>query len=167
MKVIGLSAPHTGCLYPPGNISGTRFYQRLSWPRGYSAARRIMSMKNSSNTIGNRTCDLPACSAVPQPTVPPRAPCMHICKQCQNCKKLLSRIWLLSSCTWRAQCSSVTQLWLHHAAVDYTWYQYVHLVTVMSKWKDRVKGIHKMLLFSSSNIKRVANNDFSSRLLRY
>jgi len=31
-------------------------------------------MKNSSNTIGNRTRDLPACSAVPQPSAPPRAP---------------------------------------------------------------------------------------------
>ena len=30
-------------------------------------------MKNSNDTIGNRTRDLPACSAVPQPTVPPRA----------------------------------------------------------------------------------------------
>jgi len=33
-----------------------------------------MSMKKSNDTIGNRTCDLPACSAVPQPTAPPRAP---------------------------------------------------------------------------------------------
>ena len=31
-------------------------------------------MKNYNNTIGNRTRDLPACSAVPQPTAPPRAP---------------------------------------------------------------------------------------------
>jgi len=30
-------------------------------------------MKNSSDTIGNRTRDLPACSAVPQPTASPRA----------------------------------------------------------------------------------------------
>ena len=30
-------------------------------------------MKNSNDIIGNRTRDLPACSAVPQPTVPPRA----------------------------------------------------------------------------------------------
>jgi hypothetical protein len=29
-----------------------------------------MSMKNSSDTIGNQTHDLPACSAVPQPTAP-------------------------------------------------------------------------------------------------
>ena len=30
-------------------------------------------MKNSNDTIRNRTRDLPACSAVPQPTAPPRA----------------------------------------------------------------------------------------------
>ena len=33
-----------------------------------------MSIKNSNNTIGNWTRDLPACSAVPQPTSPPRPP---------------------------------------------------------------------------------------------
>ena len=33
-----------------------------------------MSMKNSSDTIENRTRDLPTCSAVLQPTAPPRAP---------------------------------------------------------------------------------------------
>jgi len=33
-----------------------------------------MSMKNSSDTIGNRNRNLPACSTVPQPTAPPRAP---------------------------------------------------------------------------------------------
>ena len=32
-----------------------------------------MSMKNSSDTIGNRTRDLPACSALPQPTALTRA----------------------------------------------------------------------------------------------
>ena len=31
-----------------------------------------MLMKNSYDTIGNRTSDLPACSTVPLPTVPPR-----------------------------------------------------------------------------------------------
>ena len=33
-----------------------------------------MSMKNSIDTIGNRTRDLPTCSAVPQPTALLRAP---------------------------------------------------------------------------------------------
>ena len=31
-------------------------------------------MKNSGDTIGNRTRDLLTCSAVPQPTAPPRSP---------------------------------------------------------------------------------------------
>ena len=31
-------------------------------------------MKNVSDSIGNRTRDLPACSAVPQATLPMRAP---------------------------------------------------------------------------------------------
>jgi hypothetical protein len=31
-------------------------------------------MKNSNDTIGNRTRNLPNCSAVPQPTAPPRTP---------------------------------------------------------------------------------------------
>jgi hypothetical protein len=74
MKVVRLSALHTGCLYPPGNIPGTHFCWRLSQPQGRSAARRIMSMKNSNVTIRNRTCDLLARSIVPQPTVSPRAP---------------------------------------------------------------------------------------------
>jgi hypothetical protein len=33
-----------------------------------------MSVKNPSDSIGNRTRDLPACSAVPQPTTPRRTP---------------------------------------------------------------------------------------------
>ena len=31
-------------------------------------------MEKSSDTIGNRTRDLPTCSAMPQPTAPPCAP---------------------------------------------------------------------------------------------
>jgi hypothetical protein len=41
---------------------------------GFSAllTDRLMSMKNSNDPIRNQTRDLPACSAVPQPTTPPR-----------------------------------------------------------------------------------------------
>ena len=35
-------------------------------------AEKIMPMKNSNEIIGHRTRDLQACSAVPQPTAPPR-----------------------------------------------------------------------------------------------
>ena len=49
---------------PPGNTPGTHFCWRLSRPQGHSAAGRIMSLKNSNETIGNRTRDLPVCSVV-------------------------------------------------------------------------------------------------------
>ena len=52
----------------PGNIPGTHFWKRLSRSQGNSAAGRITSMKNSNDRIGNRTRDLPACSAVSEPT---------------------------------------------------------------------------------------------------
>jgi hypothetical protein len=63
MKVVRLSTLCTGCLYPPGNVPGTHFCE----------AGRIMSVKNSSHTIGNRNRDFPACSAMSQPTASPRA----------------------------------------------------------------------------------------------
>ena len=70
IKVVRLSALRTGRLYP----RKYSWYSRLSQPQGHSAAGRIMSTKNSNDTIGNRTRDLPTCSAVPQPTALPRAP---------------------------------------------------------------------------------------------
>jgi len=71
IKVVSLSALPIVHLYHPGNISGTHFCSGLSRPQSHSAAGRIMSMKSSNNTIGNRTRDLPARSLVPQPAVPP------------------------------------------------------------------------------------------------
>ena len=58
---------------PPVNIPGTHFCYRLSQLQGHNAAGRIMSMKNSNDTIGNRTRDLPTCSAVLQPNAPTRS----------------------------------------------------------------------------------------------
>jgi hypothetical protein len=46
-------------------IPGTHFCWRLSQLQGHSVFGRIMSMKNSTDTIGNRTRDLPACSCSP------------------------------------------------------------------------------------------------------
>ena len=43
-------------------------------------------MKNTSDTIGNRTRDLPAWGTVPQPTAPPRA-----------CSAASKPIWFLTS----------------------------------------------------------------------
>jgi len=41
-------------------------------------AERNMPMKNSGNTIRNQIRDLPAGSAVPEPTAVPRAPSMLV-----------------------------------------------------------------------------------------
>jgi hypothetical protein len=46
----------------------------LSQPQSHSVTERIMSMIKSIDNVGNQTRDFPACSAVPQPTAPPRAP---------------------------------------------------------------------------------------------
>jgi len=49
-----------------------------------------MSIKNSSDTIGNRTHDLPVSSAVPQPTAPQRGPRLFLTKHYSfNVKKLV------------------------------------------------------------------------------
>src|SRR5215469_15453236 len=50
---------------PPVNTPGTHFCYRLSRPQGHSVTGRIMSLKNSNDTIGNQTPDLPVCSVVP------------------------------------------------------------------------------------------------------
>jgi hypothetical protein len=52
---------------PPENAPGAHLCWRLSRPQGYSAIGRIMSTKNSNDTIWNRTSHLPICSTVPYP----------------------------------------------------------------------------------------------------
>ena len=73
IKVGRLSALRTGHLYLQ-EIYLILISVRDWVNRSHSAAERIMLMKNSSETIGNRTRALPTCRAVPQPTALPRAP---------------------------------------------------------------------------------------------
>ena len=49
---------------PPGNATGTHFCWRLNRPQVHSAIGRVMSMKNSNDTIWNRTSDRPICNAI-------------------------------------------------------------------------------------------------------
>jgi len=60
--------------YYKSNSNWNTFKSAAAQQQGHIAAGRIMSMKNSSDTIGNQTRDLPTCSAVPQPTALPRGP---------------------------------------------------------------------------------------------
>jgi hypothetical protein len=72
----------------------------LSHPQCHSAAGRIMSIKNSNDIIGNGTCDLPACSVVPQQAAPPRSPnCVFVYTyNVQFCHILPIRIIVSRNC---------------------------------------------------------------------
>jgi hypothetical protein len=70
IRLVRLSALRTGRLYSPAETAGTDFSSRVFRYRGHIAAGRIRSMEN--DPIGNRTANLPACSAVPQITAPLR-----------------------------------------------------------------------------------------------
>jgi len=74
-KTIGTwrwSALRTDRLYLPGNIPGTHFCSRLSRCQCHRAARRIMSMKNSTT--------LPTCNAVAELSALPRDPYLIMLK---------------------------------------------------------------------------------------
>jgi hypothetical protein len=61
---VRLSVLRAGRPLPSREIPGTHFCWRLSRPQGHSAAGRIRWIEKIH--IGTRTCDLPACSIVPQ-----------------------------------------------------------------------------------------------------
>ena len=65
MKVVRLSALRTGRLYP---------IRKYSWYLFLLEDGRIMSMKTSNNTNGNRSLNLSVCTAVPQPATSLCAP---------------------------------------------------------------------------------------------
>jgi hypothetical protein len=71
-------------------------------------------MKNSTDTIRNRTCDLPACSTVPQPTAPPRAPeyvtSVHILCECEALPSL-RHAYLVSFCLDPEAILSLGAIW--------------------------------------------------------
>jgi len=64
MKVGRLSALSTGHLYPQEIFLVLIFVRGWVNPKAINAAGRITSLKNSNDTIWNRTRDLPAFSAV-------------------------------------------------------------------------------------------------------
>jgi exonuclease III len=67
-KCNGIWMISTGRIYPhTGNIPSAYFCWRLSQTQGHSSAVSIRSIKNSKDTIKNRTREIPVCDAVSQP----------------------------------------------------------------------------------------------------
>jgi hypothetical protein len=70
---VRLSALRAGRPLPPGKFLVLISVTDLVDPHGHSAAGSIRSLEKSSDLIGNRTCDYPACSILPQPITLPGA----------------------------------------------------------------------------------------------
>ena len=73
---------------------------RLSQSQGNSVTGRIMSVNNPNDPIGNRTRDLPFCSAVPQPTA--QSP-SNVYRPLQYERERIGLVWFRLG-IWKLRC---------------------------------------------------------------
>jgi hypothetical protein len=74
---VRLSALRAGSPLPPGRVRALISVRDWVEPKAIVRLEELRQFKKSNELIGNRICDLPACSIVPLPTTLPRAPGLH------------------------------------------------------------------------------------------
>jgi len=157
MMVVRLSTIRTGRLYPPGNISGSHISVR-GWVNRRVTVRPegLCQWETLNDTIGNRTCDPPACSAVPQPTAPPRTPWGYV--NGQTVKQIRSFIAKLCPVNWK--------IW---KGVLYLGCNYVSLGKCPIHWTSKSGRIVEQcpIIFLSTSQSRKQRPMFRSALSRH
>jgi hypothetical protein len=116
----------------------------LTQPQGHSAAGRITLMKNSNDANGNRTRDLPACSAVSQLTATQR---IHLkfgpfgCSQSVPSPLLCSHLFL-GVPGWQVPSSSCTSF--------LTFVKYInHFLTFCPRCLSQFYNRHLIYMFAA------------------
>jgi hypothetical protein len=136
-------------------------------PRAIARPEGLCQLKKSNDTIGNRTRDLPACSAVPQPTAPLRAPmyigmyvcmyacmhacvcvCMYVCSVCIHSTKISTTN--SNPHTVRHKQSPLCHLPIRALTDNYTKFIFKKAVTLLRYfWTEvRMKNLNAFTFFS-------------------
>jgi hypothetical protein len=118
-------------------------------------------MKNSNDTIANRTRDLPACSAVPHPTAPPRVFIIAI--------GVLQTVLIRLKCIkhklrkWRRLKDNMTPCWL----VNFSGVSDVFVISIFRTKKEKKIGLFReSLLFPPINCKQPRRVEWQDRKSR-